>query len=261
MKKLRSTLTYLTIMLFIQSCGGGDGPNLFSVSDDQQLGSQFDDEIENSEEYNILPRDEYPEAYEHLDRIRDNVLNSGNVDYEDEFVWEVHIIEDDDTLNAFATPGGYLYFYTGLIKFLDTEDEFAGVMGHEMAHSAERHSTTALTRQYGISILVELLLGDDQNLLTDITQGLIGLSFSRNAESDADYHSVLYLADTEYDCTGAAGFFEKLSEGNNQSPPEFISTHPNPENRVADIEAHAEMIGCSTELSGNDYQSFKDSLP
>lgn len=256
-KNTKRTRFVLIALSFIVACGG---INIFSIEDDKTLGAQVDAEIEsNSQEYPLLSEAQFPEAYSHLRRIRDAILNSGQVNHKDDFLWQVHIIQDDETLNAFATPGGYLYFYTGLIKFLDNEDEFAGVFAHEIAHSAERHSTDALTTQYGLSTIADIILGENQNVLSEIALGLTSLSFSRNSESDADEKSVQYLANTDYDCTGAAGFFEKI-EGRSQTP-EFLSTHPSPSNRVSNINNKAEALNCSTALSGNDYQAFIDSLP
>ena len=92
----------------------------------------------------------YPDAYAHLDALRDDILASGEVAYADEFDWETHFIQDDEVLNAFAAPGGYIYVYTGLMRYLEEEDQLAGVLGHEIAHAANRHSTEQLTKQYGI---------------------------------------------------------------------------------------------------------------
>lgn len=239
------------------------GINLFSVEDDKNLGEQVDAEIEaNPSDYPILDENDYPEAYAYLRDIRDEILASGEVAHVDDFVWEVHIIHDDSVLNAFATPGGYLYFYTGLIKFLDIEDHFAGVAGHEIAHAAERHSTEALTEIYGVDLLLSAALGNDLEIVQDIATGLSALAFSRDNESEADEKSVIYLSNTRYACDGAAGFFEKLiAEGVSGGPPEFLSTHPNPDNRIEAIEAKAAELGCDTTPSGRDYQAFKDMLP
>ena len=103
---------------------------------------------------------QYQNAYNYLQGITDEILNSGNVTYRDEFVWKIHIIEDDEVLNAFATPGGYIYVYTGLIKFLENEDDLAGVMGHEIAHSDQRHSVKQLQKMYGVQILLSVVLGE-----------------------------------------------------------------------------------------------------
>lgn len=244
----------------LPSCGG---VNLFTVDDDKALGEQLAAQIESDpSNFPLLSESQYPNAYAYLRGMRDKILASGKVEYADEFVWEVSIIEDDEVLNAFATPGGYLYFYTGLIKFLDSEDHFAGVMAHEMAHAAKRHTTEALTRQFGTALLIEMALGNRLDLIVDVSQALGELAFSREDEEEADEASVEYLALTEYQCNGAAGFFQKLiDEGESGSVPEFLSTHPNPENRVENINAQADAIECDTTPSGNDYQSFKDMLP
>ena len=100
-----------------------------------ELGAQVKQEIAaNPQDYPVLNENTYPEAYNHIYRIRDSILNTGEIYYDDQFVWEVNIIQNDSVLNAFAVPGGYMYFYTGLIKYLDNEAQFAGVMAHEMSH-------------------------------------------------------------------------------------------------------------------------------
>lgn len=263
MKKPIFTFWFLAVFAtLLSSCGDG-GFNLFTIEDDRDLGAQIDDEIESDDStYPILSESSYPEAYAYLRGIRDRVLASDSIRYEDEFAWQVHIINDDETLNAFATPGGYLYFYTGLIHYLDDEDSFAGVMAHEIAHAERRHTTDALTRQYGTQILLEILLGSQGAILQEIATGLAELSFSRGAESEADEYSVNYLSDTVYACDGAAHFFQKLiAEGDDSNAPEFLSTHPSSDSRVASIQAHAEEVGCSTALSGRDYAAFQAMLP
>ncbi|MEQ9306841.1 MAG: M48 family metallopeptidase [Marinoscillum sp.] len=243
---------------------------LFSPSDDRQLGEQVSKEIEsNPEEYPILPKAQNQEAYRYLNSMRDQILASNDVDYLKEFAWDLKIIQDDKTLNAFATPGGYIYVYTGLIKYLDNADDLAGVMGHEIAHADRRHSIKQLEKQYGINLLLSIALGQDPSQLAQIAAQLAGtgaiLKFSREAEAEADEYSVKYLGDTKYACNGAASFFQKLlEEGQTGSTPEFLSTHPSPKNRVADINAHANQQSCSTTLikeTGMTYAQFKASLP
>ncbi|TVR77253.1 MAG: peptidase M48 [Chitinophagaceae bacterium] len=252
----------LMLSLSMFSCKKG-GINIFTLEDDKQLGLQVSEQIaSNPSEFPILSESAYPEAYAHINRIMNAVLNSGEVNYRDEFDWQVKIIHDDNTLNAFAAPGGYMYFYTGLIKFLDTEDQFAGVMAHEIAHADRRHSTQQLTRQYGVSTLLGVVLGEDPGLLAEIAAGLVFLRFSRNHERDADKHSVIYLCPTDYNSAGAAGFFQKIESSNSTSPPEFLSTHPNPGNRVTDINEKKVELNCTGEETfQQSYQDFKNSLP
>jgi len=267
---MKKVIYYLTIMLLLIQCkaAGPGSINLFSVQDDIALGQKLRDEIANTpQEYPLLDRNQYAKSYEHLQRITDNILNSGALRYRDQFEWKLHIISDDKTLNAFVTPGGYIYVYTGLIKYLDSEDELAGVMGHEIAHADRRHSTNNLTKQYGITVLLTTALGKNPGQLGQILQGmtgkLAGLKFSRAAETDADAQSVIYLSKTKYSCTGTAGFFEKIMAQGGQQPPQWLSTHPAHENRVNDIKTKAQEIGCNTQMSTNQklYAELKASLP
>ena len=132
-------------------------------------------------------------------------------------------------------------------------------MGHEIAHADQRHSTQQLTKAYGLSALLGLVLGEDPGLVAELAAGLVNLNFSRADESEADDYSVEYLCLTPWAADGAAGFFEKLEGG---GVPEFLSTHPSSDTRVEDITAYAEELGCSTELYKDaDYQALLDSLP
>jgi predicted Zn-dependent protease len=248
------------------ACDKNDNFVIFSVENDVQLGAQVKAEIEKDPAMKILSPTQFPEVYNFLNHIRDGILNSGEIAYKEEFAWEIHVIDDDETLNAFATPGGYIYVYTGLIKYLDNADDLAGVMGHEMAHADLRHTIRNLQKTYGVAALLSIALGRDPSGLAEIAAQiagqLAGLKFSREYETEADEHSVEYLAKTEYACNGAAFFFIKLSAAEQEGrPPEFLSTHPNPENRVNNINAKAESVQCNTSLAANTgYEEIKASL-
>ncbi|RMG85588.1 MAG: peptidase M48 [Bacteroidetes bacterium] len=219
--------------------------NLFSIEDDKALGKQFSEEIErNPDQYPLLPEKGNEEVYRYIRNLTNQILNSGEVAYRKEFDWTVKIIHDDKTLNAFAVPGGHLYVYTGLIKYLDSEDQLAGVMGHEIAHAALRHSTQQMTRIYGLDALRYLITGkEDPGVVSQILLGLTSLKFSRNHEAQADEYSVRYLCHSDLYAGGAAGFFEKI-QGSGNNPPEFLSTHPDPGNRVKNIKSKVEALGC-----------------
>ena len=261
-----NTLILLIPLVLAYSCApGGTGAfNLFSIQDDIAFGQQLSQQIaQNPKEYPVLDRNKYAKAYRILEDMKNEILNSGYVTHKDDFEWKLHIIHDDKTLNAFVSPGGYIYVYTGLIKYLDTEDQLAGVMGHEVAHADRRHSTTNMTKQYGLAALLGALSGQNNSQMAQMVGGLIGLKFNRTTETDADAQSVLYLSKTKYQCNGAAGFFEKIMAegGNSQAPPQFLSTHPSSESRVQDINAKATEVGCDKNPSNVDYQILKNSLP
>ena len=137
MKTMRilSRVLVLALLPFLMACDKNGDVSFFSIEQDKELGAQVAAQIASDTSFNILSAAEYPEAYAYLESMKNVILNSGSVSYKDEFAWKLHII-DDDVLNAFATPGGYIYVYTGLIKYLEKADDLAGVMGHEIAHAA-----------------------------------------------------------------------------------------------------------------------------
>jgi predicted Zn-dependent protease len=266
---MKNILLYsFVLFLFSSSCGNeGERVNIFKLDDDKMLGQQISSYIESdSSGIVILDTAKYSKAYSHLNRIKNVILESGKLKHKDDFKWSAKIIQNDSVINAFATPGGYIYVYTGLIKYLDNEDQFAGVIAHEIAHADRRHSTAMLTKVYGISLLMNTILGNDNEMVSRISQNLLSLSFSRNAEQDADKHSVIYLCqkNSPYKADGAAGFFEKMIHDERMGYiPEFLSSHPNPPHRITNIKNVAEQIGCETALRVNekDYLEFKKSLP
>ncbi len=259
MTRTLSLAMLLPALLPLAACTDGGGINLFTVDDDIELGQQLRDEIlADPDTYPIADESEFADAYEHLYRIRDEILDTGDVVYADDFEWEIYLIDDPDTLNAFAAPGGYIWVYSGLMAFLETEDAFAGVMGHELAHADRRHSTQQLTKLYGIETLLSLLLGEDPGLVAEIAAALVSMQFSRTHEAESDMYSVDYLCDTDYAANGAADFFAAL-EG--FEVPEFLSTHPSSDSRIEDITAQAEEWGCSLEYSDADWEAVLESLP
>lgn len=264
--KKTAFLLFISTLLMVSGCDENNNFVIFSVQDDVSLGQQVKAEIMSNPEYKILSQDQYPEVYAYLIAMKNEILHSGKLAYEDEFAWELYVIEDDQVLNAFATPGGYIYIYTGLIKYLDHADDLAGVLGHELAHADERHTVRNLQKIYGVNALLSIALGQNPSAIEEIAAqiagSLAGLSFSRDFEREADANSVEYLSQTQYACNGAARFFIKLEQSNEGSPPEFLSTHPNPENRIEDINKKAEQLGCDTGLSNDEgYSNLKKALP
>jgi beta-barrel assembly-enhancing protease len=254
----------LVVLAQMTACTKEGKLNVFSIEDDKKLGLQLSQQIASDpSKYPVLPKEQYPAAYNHLQRITDNILNSGKVEFRDQFSWQVQIIRDDSTLNAFCAPGGYIYVYTGIIKYLDDESQLAGVMGHEIAHASKRHSTSRMTQAYGVQFLLDMLVGNNNSrMLADVAANLATLAYSRGNETEADMASVEYLCNTEYQSTGAAGFFEKIKSEGGSRVPAFLSTHPNPENRVERIQEEGKKKNCpNSGTFAERYREFKNSLP
>lgn len=186
-------------------------------------------------------------------------MQSDKILHKNDFVWKLKIIDDDSTLNAFCVAGGYIYVYTGLIHFLDNEAQLAGVLAHEIAHAANRHTTSQMASQYGLTLAIGMFLGTDASAIVEFGKNLLGLSFSREDEKEADACAVLYMSQTEYEPREVAGFFKKMISKNKDSPiPALFSTHPASANRVQDIEAEwKKTYGKAGKTFENEYLAAK----
>jgi len=240
-----------------------DNLNVFPVTQDVELGKQVNDEISaNQSQFPKVSEQGNEELYQYVRGIVNKILNKGNVEYYKDFAWQVTLINDIKTQNAFATPGGYIFVYTGLIKFLDSEDQLAGVLGHEIAHAAKRHSTKQLTKMVGLQVLADAALGNKETV-KQVATALIGLTFSRAHETQADSMSVVYLCPTEYNAAGASGFFKKIKGQPIQ--PEWLSSHPNPSNRIQNIDGKSKSLACTgKEIYKDRYAKMKlllDKIP
>ncbi len=226
--------------------------NLFSIDDDVALGKQVFDEIILDDSYPILSRNQYKNVYEYWESIRDNILQSSHIQYKDDFEWTITII-DDDVLNAFVTPGGYIFFFTGLLKYVKSEAELASILGHEIAHADRRHCTETMTKEYGLSFLLSILIGDN-SFLSSIVQTLAfsgaDLAFSRKHEYETDEFSVRYLTDIQdsrfYYPIALTDFFDRMqadSLSKSQGKFEFLRTHPYDDNRKQKMYKIWESLG------------------
>jgi len=246
MKKIILPVLLILSVLLLTACDVNGNLNFFSLQDDIDFGRQLDGEIlANPAEYPILDPALYPGAYEYVEGIMDLVLQSDLINNSGNFPWQVRII-DQDVLNAFAAPGGFLYFYTGFLKFAESEAELAGVMAHEIAHSDRRHSTENMTKVYGIQIMFSILLGEEPGVLSEILAGLTvgasSLAFTRENEYEADEYALRYMHSVRntrnYNLQAMQDFFNRMEdklgvEGSGSAVEGFLRTHPYNDDREA----------------------------
>jgi metalloendopeptidase OMA1, mitochondrial len=166
--------------------------------------------------------------------------------------WEFVVFDSDD-VNAFALPGGKVGVYTGLLKLASSDDELATVIGHEIAHVTSRHGAERMTQGLGASavgMLGSIALGQSemdpgtrQAVMAAYGVGAtLGINYySREHELEADTIGVRFAAAAGYDPRAAAQFWRKMQAASERSarPPEFMSTHPSDERRIANLEALA----------------------
>jgi predicted Zn-dependent protease len=219
--------------LFLISCD--DGFNIFSTEDDAQLGLKLHQEIiANPKEYPILNNSQV-NAY--IQDIVNQIILSPKIKYRGTFKYQITVISNNEVVNAFATPGGYIYVYTGLLKFLDNEATLAGVLAHEIAHCERRHATQRMTKAYGVGILLDIVLGKNPTKTEEIAANLfVGLAFLKNSRDDeyeADEWAYEYLKSTPWYPGALIFFFDKVKQNEGNTFLEsLLSTHPLSQDRI-----------------------------
>ncbi len=174
-------------------------------------------------------------------------------------------ILDSPVVNAFAVPGGYVYFTRGIMAHFNNEAEFAGVLGHEIGHVTARHTAQQQSKQIlaQAGLIVGMVVSDAFRQFADLANaglGLLFLKFSRSHESEADKLGVYYSTDIGYNANEMAHFFktlEKMSEGGRI--PTFMSTHPNPGDRFVKVNQHAADVQMAKNLNKNNLKINRDS--
>ena len=226
-----------------------------SESDEINLGRETDVEI--VKQYGLY-EDAKLTAY-----LNDICQRLAKVSHRSQLTYHFKII-DASVVNAFAVPGGYVYFSRGILAALNNEAELAAVMGHEIGHIAARHSA----QQYSKAQLAQIGLGVgsifiDSSILTSLAQlgvGMLFLRFSRDNERQADDLGVEYASKAGYDAMEMANFFETLERMNPGSDrsglPGWFSTHPNPEDRIQAVRARVKEW--QQKLSSRDLRVNRD---
>jgi predicted Zn-dependent protease len=210
------------------------GFNIISLQEEKQLGARFVVEVEKQRK---VVTD--PQVQGYLDRLGNRLLTGVRAR---EFDFTFKAVRDD-SVNAFAVPGGHVYVHTGLIKAAQNETELASVMAHEINHVVARHGTQQLTQQYGYGLVIQLILGQNPNLLAQLASTLFGqgafMAYSRSMENQADYLGVETMYRAGYDPRGMISFFKKIDTINQRNPgalEQFFSSHPMTGERLRNVQ-------------------------
>jgi len=182
-----------------------------------------------------------------------------------QYPWEFHCVNSKE-INAFALPGGYVFINRGAIEVADDEAQLAAVMAHELSHVALRHGTAQASKaqlmQGAAGIFGGIFGGSTGGAL--LTQGValgaggLLLRYSRSDETQADVLGTQALYDAGYDPRAMAQFFEKLqAETKGKNPPQFLSDHPNPGNRVDRVDEEVDKLGGVPQNAKRDSAEFE----
>jgi predicted Zn-dependent protease len=221
-------------------------PDLMLVSkeDEIKLGRQTDTGV--TGEYGLYA-DQQLTGY--IDEMGQRL---GKLSHRPELDWHFKIL-DASVVNAFAAPGGYVYFTRGILATLNSEAELAGIMGHEIGHVTARHSAQQISKarmaQFGlagVSIGLSILGIPGLSSLAELGVGVLFLKFSRDDEREADSLGVEYATKAGYDASQMADFFETLqrmeSKPDRSGLPSWFSTHPSPEDRERSIRTQSKQM-------------------
>lgn len=245
----KSFRAMFVLVLFV-TLGAAEGPhqfhpgfNLFSKQQDVQLGQESAAEVRKKM---TVVKDPFLNQYVNL--VGKRLANSREA-VESEFPFSFEVVADP-SINAFALPGGPMFINTGLLKAVDNEAQLAGVMGHEMSHVILRHGTNQASKSQLIRLPAVLaskaaggsLTGQLAQLGIGLGANSVLLKFSRTAETQADLTGSHLMAEAGYDPREMARLFAKLSAQGGQRAPQFMSDHPNPENRQRAIAQEASHL-------------------
>ena len=218
-----------------------------SVSQEMQMGAQAYDQVKSDPK--MRPSQD-PREIEPVERVAARIVEAAKrskyAEMANQFQWEVTVIKDDKTPNAFALPGGKMAVYTGIFPMAKTEAGLAAVMGHEVVHALARHGAERMSQgqltNAGLQVIGTAAgAAGGGGMLGQAAMAALGvgakvgvlLPFSRKHESEADYIGILLAADAGYDPREAVALWERMGQmSGGGAPSEFMSTHPSHETRI-----------------------------
>ncbi len=245
MKRDFKILVSLASLALAASCStepvtGRSQLNFLSEGEEAQMGAQAYQEILSK---STLVRSG-PE-YDQVVRVGKKIAQAAD---EPTFQWEFSLIKDDKNANAICLPGGKIAVYTGILTISQTDAGLAVVVGHEVGHAIAHHGGERVSQHQaaslGVSIVDQFLLGQSSGASRDLVMGLLGagaqygvlLPFSREQESSADRIGLELMAKAGYAPEEAVHFWERMqSKSGGGAPPQFLSTHPSHQTRIADL--------------------------
>lgn len=221
-----------------------------SVSEEAQMGAQAYEQVKSDPK--MRPSQD-PREIEPVKRVAARIVEAAKrskyAEVAQQFQWEVTVIKDDKTANAFALPGGKMAVYTGIFPMAKTEAGLAAVMGHEVVHALARHGAERMSQgqltNAGLQVVGAAAgAAGGGGMLGQAAMAALGvgaqvgvlLPFSRKHESEADYVGILLAADAGYDPRESIALWERMGQmSGSGAPSEFMSTHPSHETRIAQL--------------------------
>jgi len=261
MKRIHLLLPMLLLLLAGCSTVAGTGRsqmNIVSTEQERELGEEAFQEA--TAGATIIDTGKQAKM---VRRIGSRIVEAAEILYPssnaEEYDWTFVLIDDNEVANAWAAPGGKVAVYTGILPITETEAGLAVVVAHEIAHVLAHHSAEQLSHALvmnGVTTAGGAVLGGSDSRTREMAMQVMGvggqygvaLPFSRLHEEEADELGLFLMAEAGYDPREAIVVWERMAAAQEKRPPEFLSTHPNPENR---IEEFRELMPEAMELYEN----------
>ncbi|HVS12104.1 MAG TPA: M48 family metallopeptidase [Planctomycetota bacterium] len=223
------------LLVAVSSCftvpiTGRKSLNLLTPQQEVEVGTQYYQDMLAEEQ----PVRSGPEA-DRVERVMQRLVAVADAP---DYPWEVTLIRNDSTANAFALPGGKMAVYTGILPVTQDEAGLAAVMGHEIGHVIARHGAERLTTEglaENLLALARAHWGGSPEVYQAGKTVLLTLPYGRKQELEADHIGLILMARAGYDPRRAVDFWQRMAAQSKGSPPEFLSTHPSGATRIADL--------------------------
>jgi predicted Zn-dependent protease len=221
-----------------------------SVAEEMNLGTQAYSQVKSDPKVHLS---QDPREIEPVKRVASRIIEAAKrskyADMAQQFQWEVTVIKDDKTMNAFALPGGKIAVYTGIFPVAKNEAGLAAVLGHEVVHALARHGAERMSQGQLTNAALQVAgaaigASGTNPLLSQAAMAALGagaqvgvlLPFSRSHESEADYIGILLAADAGYDPRESVHLWERMEQmSGGGGPSEFLSTHPGHDTRIQQL--------------------------
>lgn len=252
LKRTTTVLCALSVAISLAGCEinpytGRKQLLMTSVNQEMQMGAQAYDQVKRDPKLRLS---QDPREIEPVKRVAARIVEAAKrskySEMAKQFQWEVTVIKDDKTANAFALPGGKMAVYTGIFPVAKTEAGLAAVMGHEVVHALARHGAERMSQGQVANVGLQVVgaaigMSGGNPMLGQATMAALGvgaqvgvlLPFSRKHESEADYVGILLAADAGYDPRESVALWERMAQlSGGGGPAEFLSTHPGHDTRI-----------------------------
>ena len=267
--KITFTKSFVVIILLSSAISGCKKPDdtlvhiikdEYNFEDQREIGKSLKKLILKSpDRFPILHPEEHAMFYDYINTLIDMIANTDHVTNRLVFDWDATIIHNDEVVNAFITPGGQLFVYTGLLKFIDSESELFSILAHEINYADSGDLMERLVSDFGKAVIGDLLLDYDLPETRNVAYSLADLDFKESEVLVADRFALTIICPFHYNALGLKSFLEAANTSNLEI--QWLINRPSSITRIESIEEYAENCGRGEHTFAERYAEYKALLP